>query len=588
MDPSTPKPTRPTQPPRRSTFFAPRGSATVRGQDDAAYFAAAARGDETFDLEAGGELAFKLPVLDVREKAKASLPPGAMPPAQHHTALNSPRPRYPPYNPSAGGDLRSNGAAMSASQPQQTGAAVAPGTKMPLGNASNIMVHAGFWNILSAAASATGSRIGSSFFPPGQSSPASSPYGDKGASRGTTMPVTTTTATQQQQPRASPPLRGPPHASNNGFKKKRISVDMIGRPAQFQWVAAALSPAECSLTLCVVAVHRHLVHASDAGQASAILRQWRSDNLGKCAPGPEWAIPIKEATRARMVAPAVAEVTANRADADPAPLRVANCNEGEPVGSLAITERHVDERDEHDFSDSDTIICPGDGDGNIDGLPGAGTIDPLSHAIDISETTDATHIAVESAPTKNGDRPFRPSVETLEKVGNVKILLELRYFAILKRPRDRDQRRAQLERELVQLTHLSDSDKARVRAAWAQAESEHLRERRTRVNPAGFQRLKVIGHGAFGVVSLVRERPSGELYAMKQLRKGDMLKKGQEGHVRAERDLLASASTLSRWIVRLVYSFQDVDHLYLVMEFMNGGGALGLACCELQTLTVLS
>jgi protein-serine/threonine kinase len=53
-----------------------------------------------------------------------------------------------------------------------------------------------------------------------------------------------------------------------------------------------------------------------------------------------------------------------------------------------------------------------------------------------------------------------------------------------------------------------------------------------------------------------------------------MLRKGQEGHVRAERDLLASASTSTRWTVRLAYSFQDVDHLYLVMTFMSGGGEL--------------
>jgi protein-serine/threonine kinase len=48
-----------------------------------------------------------------------------------------------------------------------------------------------------------------------------------------------------------------------------------------------------------------------------------------------------------------------------------------------------------------------------------------------------------------------------------------------------------------------------------------------------------------------------------------MLRKGQEGHVRAERDVLKSASLVhspgeAEWIVRLYYSFQDRDHLYLV------------------------
>ena len=47
-----------------------------------------------------------------------------------------------------------------------------------------------------------------------------------------------------------------------------------------------------------------------------------------------------------------------------------------------------------------------------------------------------------------------------------------------------------------------------------------------------------------------------------------MLRKGQEGHVRAERDVLKSAALIggagSDWIVKLFYSFQDRDHLYLV------------------------
>jgi protein-serine/threonine kinase len=53
-----------------------------------------------------------------------------------------------------------------------------------------------------------------------------------------------------------------------------------------------------------------------------------------------------------------------------------------------------------------------------------------------------------------------------------------------------------------------------------------------------------------------------------------MLRKGQEGHVRAERDILKSASLVNSaggadWIVRLYYSFQDRDHLYLVGTFVS-------------------
>ncbi|CAE6458276.1 unnamed protein product, partial [Rhizoctonia solani] len=123
--------------------------------------------------------------------------------------------------------------------------------------------------------------------------------------------------------------------------------------------------------------------------------------------------------------------------------------------------------------------------------------------------------------------------------------------------------------------------RTQLRARWRANETAYLRERRRRVDQRSFVKLKTIGHGAFGVVSLVKEKDTGELYAMKQMRKVDMLRKGQEGHVRAERDVLKGAALVSSptgadWIVRLFYSFQDQDHLYLILEFMGGGDLLNL------------
>jgi protein-serine/threonine kinase len=60
---------------------------------------------------------------------------------------------------------------------------------------------------------------------------------------------------------------------------------------------------------------------------------------------------------------------------------------------------------------------------------------------------------------------------------------------------------------------------------------------------------------------------------------GSMLRKSQEGHVKAEKDLLAAASLSlgeSSWIVQLHCAFQDADHLYLVLEYMGGGDLLNL------------
>ncbi|KAJ3128758.1 hypothetical protein HK098_003524 [Nowakowskiella sp. JEL0407] len=97
-----------------------------------------------------------------------------------------------------------------------------------------------------------------------------------------------------------------------------------------------------------------------------------------------------------------------------------------------------------------------------------------------------------------------------------------------------------------------------------------------------FEFLKTLGSGAFGIVKLVRERSTGEIYAMKIIRKSTTIIKGYENHIRAERDLLSLASERvdTKWITKLIYSFQDTDYLYFVMEFLQGGDMLGLLIKE--------
>lgn len=53
-----------------------------------------------------------------------------------------------------------------------------------------------------------------------------------------------------------------------------------------------------------------------------------------------------------------------------------------------------------------------------------------------------------------------------------------------------------------------------------------------------------------------------------------MIYKNQIAHVRAEKDILASAS--NPWIVELKFSFQDEKYLYLVMEYLPGGDFMTL------------
>ena len=89
-----------------------------------------------------------------------------------------------------------------------------------------------------------------------------------------------------------------------------------------------------------------------------------------------------------------------------------------------------------------------------------------------------------------------------------------------------------------------------------------------------FQILKPISKGAFGSVYLARRIFTEQLFAIKVLKKADMVSKNQVLNAKAERTILAQLD--SPFVVKLYYSFQSQDHLYLVMEYLNGGDCAAL------------
>ena len=65
------------------------------------------------------------------------------------------------------------------------------------------------------------------------------------------------------------------------------------------------------------------------------------------------------------------------------------------------------------------------------------------------------------------------------------------------------------------------------------------------------------------------EGPDGTLYAMKTLRKRDLIKRNQLGHTQAERRILQEVR--HPFLVHIVFAFQTDDKLYMVLEYMGGG-----------------
>ncbi|XP_012272268.1 serine/threonine-protein kinase greatwall [Orussus abietinus] len=85
-----------------------------------------------------------------------------------------------------------------------------------------------------------------------------------------------------------------------------------------------------------------------------------------------------------------------------------------------------------------------------------------------------------------------------------------------------------------------------------------------------FKIVKPISRGAFGKVFLGYKKSNpDQIYAIKVMKKNDMIHKNMASQVVIERNALAL--THSPYCVQLFYSLQSVSSIYLVMEYMVGG-----------------
>ena len=102
------------------------------------------------------------------------------------------------------------------------------------------------------------------------------------------------------------------------------------------------------------------------------------------------------------------------------------------------------------------------------------------------------------------------------------------------------------------------------------------------VNLDSFVLLTTVGKGSFGKVIQVRKKDTGEIYAMKVLKKDHVVQRNQVEHTMAERRILENIR--HPFIVSLRYAFQTTQKLYMVFDFSSG--ALGLKRnCDLSYLT---
>merc|ERR1719289_168976 len=96
-----------------------------------------------------------------------------------------------------------------------------------------------------------------------------------------------------------------------------------------------------------------------------------------------------------------------------------------------------------------------------------------------------------------------------------------------------------------------------------------LKSEETKVSPADFDFLKVIGRGAFGKVMQVKYKKTGNIYAMKILRKKQIVARNQIDHTKSERKILQALQ--HPFLMKLRFAFQTNSKLYFVLDYYRGG-----------------
>ncbi|OHT16712.1 AGC family protein kinase [Tritrichomonas foetus] len=89
-----------------------------------------------------------------------------------------------------------------------------------------------------------------------------------------------------------------------------------------------------------------------------------------------------------------------------------------------------------------------------------------------------------------------------------------------------------------------------------------------------FGRLKPLARGAFGRVSLCQKIKTGDFYAIKSIPKTEIHSRNGFSQLLLEKESMAKA--MSANVVRLFFTFQAFDYIFLVMEFMPGGDLYNL------------
>ncbi|GAA5807244.1 hypothetical protein MFLAVUS_000600 [Mucor flavus] len=115
-------------------------------------------------------------------------------------------------------------------------------------------------------------------------------------------------------------------------------------------------------------------------------------------------------------------------------------------------------------------------------------------------------------------------------------------------------------------THVDLSDK---KEDLDTIERKPKRRSSVELNLKNFTLIRTLGTGSFGRVHLAKSNMNQRFYAVKVLRKADVVRLKQVEHTKNERAILSSVKYT--FIVNLWGTFQDDGNLYMVMDYVPGG-----------------
>uniref|UniRef100_A0A8C2HYE3 protein kinase C n=1 Tax=Cyprinus carpio TaxID=7962 RepID=A0A8C2HYE3_CYPCA len=102
--------------------------------------------------------------------------------------------------------------------------------------------------------------------------------------------------------------------------------------------------------------------------------------------------------------------------------------------------------------------------------------------------------------------------------------------------------------------------------------SPSLKQKKTPLSLQDFRLIAVLGRGHFGKVLLAEYKKSGNMYAIKALKKGDIVARDEVESLMCEKRIFETVNSAQHpFLVNLFACFQTPEHVCFVMEYTAGG-----------------